>query len=128
VDSDDLSFYDRVGGLAFFERLVSAFYEGVEQDPILRPMYPEGDLSEARHRLALFLAQYWGGPPLYEQLRGHPRLRMRHVDYVITKKVRNAWLDHMRAALEREAGHLSDQDRREMESYLEMAAAGLRNR
>ncbi len=128
MESADISFYERVGGLAFFERLVNAFYEGVEQDPILRPMYPEGDLSEARHRLALFLTQYWGGPPLYEQLRGHPRLRMRHVDYVITKKVRNAWLDHMRHALEREAGHVSDQDRREMESYLEMAAAGLRNR
>ncbi len=128
MEKTEASFYERVGGLGFFERLVSAFYEGVETDPLLRPLYPEGDLTPARHRLALFLAQYWGGPPLYEQLRGHPRLRMRHVDYVITKKVRNAWLENMTRALDREGGELSEQDRHEMHAYLTMAANGLRNR
>jgi hemoglobin len=128
VEIIEQSFYDRVGGLGFFERLVGSFYEGVEADPLLRPLYPEEDLSAARHRLALFFAQYWGGPTLYEQLRGHPRLRMRHVDYVITKKVRNAWLGHMRSAMDREAKHLSEKDRKEMLEYLEMAANGLRNR
>jgi truncated hemoglobin YjbI len=53
---------------------------------------------------------------------------MRHVDYVITKKVRNAWLENMTRALDREAGELSEQDRHEMHAYLTMAANGLRNR
>ena len=48
--------------MPFFEALVGRFYEGVETDPILRPLYPEPDLAGARHRLTLFLAQYWGGP------------------------------------------------------------------
>lgn len=130
VDSVNISatsLYDRVGGLSFFERLVSAFYRGVEGDPLLRPLYPDEDLTVARHRLSLFLAQYWGGPPLYQQLRGHPRLRMRHIDYVITKKVRNAWLEQMREALRGEEAVLSAEDRAELDAYFEMAAAGLRN-
>ena len=53
----------RVGGMPFFERLVDAFYAGVATDDVLLPLYPEQpDLTGARHRLTLFLAQYWGGP------------------------------------------------------------------
>jgi hemoglobin len=77
------SVYERVGGMAFFERLVDRFYEGVADDPPLRALYPEEDLAGARHRLTLFLAQYWGGPRTYDQERGHPRLRMRHVPFAI---------------------------------------------
>ena len=52
-----------VGGMAFFESLVHRFYEGVADDPVLLPLYPEpDDLAPARRRLTLFLAQYWGGP------------------------------------------------------------------
>ena len=64
--------YVRAGGMAFFEGLVDRFYDGVEADPDLRPIYPEPDLAGARHRLTLFLAQYWGGPTTYDQERGHP--------------------------------------------------------
>ena len=72
----------RVGGMPFFERLVDAFYAGVATDDVLLPLYPEQpDLTGARHRLTLFLAQYWGGPTTYSDERGHPRLRMRHFPY-----------------------------------------------
>lgn len=96
--SDD--FYAKVGGEDFFKNLVTEFYKGIETDPILRPMYPEGDLQPAIHRLTMFLIQYWGGPDTYSQERGHPRLRMRHADFVINAQARDAWLKHMLAAVE----------------------------
>ena len=72
--------YERVGGAPFFERLVDAFYDGVANDEVLLRLYPEApDLTGARHRLTLFLIQYWGGPTTYSDERGHPRLRMRHM-------------------------------------------------
>lgn len=90
--------YDRLGGQPFFDRLVERFYAGVETDEVLRPMYPD-DLTESREHLALFLAQFWGGPPTYLEQRGHPRLRMRHVPFVIDQTARDAWLEHMADAV-----------------------------
>ena len=92
--------HDAVGGQAFFDDLVGHFYAAVAEDPLLRPLYPEADLGPAADRLAGFLAQYFGGPPLYSEARGHPRLRMRHAPYVIGAAERDAWLEHMLAAVE----------------------------
>ena len=94
------SLYDAVGGMGFFERLVDAFYEGVATDPVLLPLYREApDLSGARHRLTLFLAQYWGGPTTYSDERGHPKLRMRHMPFTVGPAQRDHWLAHMGAAV-----------------------------
>jgi len=83
-ESTALSLFSRVGGVSFFERLVDEFYRGVETDDVLAPLYPEyPDFSGARHRLTLFLTQYWGGPTTYMEERGHPRLRMRHMPFHI---------------------------------------------
>jgi hemoglobin len=94
------SFFDVVGGHETFRRLVHRFYEGVATDPLLRPMYPEEDLAGAEERLTLFLEQYWGGPGTYSQQRGHPRLRMRHMPFKVNPAARDAWLRHMRDAVE----------------------------
>jgi hemoglobin len=93
------SFFDQVGGHATFVKLTHAFYEGVANDPVLRPMYPEEDLEPARVRLQLFLEQYWGGPTEYSDTRGHPRLRMRHMPFRINAEARERWLVHMTAAI-----------------------------
>jgi hemoglobin len=69
--TDEISLYEAAGGMPFFEALIDRFYEGVAADPDLRPIYPEPDLAGARHRLTLFLAQYWGGPATYDLGRGH---------------------------------------------------------
>ncbi len=93
--------YDAVGGMPFFERLVGQFYDGVEGDEILAPLYPEApDFSGARRRLTLFLAQYWGGPGTYSEERGHPRLRMRHFPFPVGPRQRDRWLFHMTTAVE----------------------------
>lgn len=119
------SLYQRIGGEETFEQLVSHFYALVSQDPILRPMYPEDDLHGAAERLMLFLMQYWGGPHTYSELRGHPRLRMRHAQFLIDSKARDAWLRHMRSAVRELA--INDSDRQELWNYLEMAAHSLVN-
>src|SRR3954467_9286954 len=111
--------------MPFFEALVGRFYEGVEGDPILRPLYPEPTLDGARHRLTLFLAQYWGGPRTYDAERGHPRLRMRHAPFPIDSGARDRWLQHMRAALgETDAPPAAAAER---DRYLGMAADAMRN-
>jgi hemoglobin len=86
--------------MPYFEALVDEFYAGVADDEVLLPLYPEQpDLTGARHRLTLFLAQYWGGPTTYSDERGHPRLRMRHMPYPVGPLQRDRWLDHMGRAV-----------------------------
>ncbi len=116
--------FERWGGMPFFEALVERFYAGLAHDPLLRPMYPE-DLAEPRRHLALFLAQYWGGPDDFNRERGHPRLRMRHAPFVITTTEADAWLRHMTAAVD--GAGLTDEDRRVLLDYLDMAAHSLIN-
>jgi hemoglobin len=94
------SVYELAGGEKTFRLLVERFYAGVAADTLLRPIYPEEDLSGATERLTLFLVQYWGGPATYSELRGHPRLRMRHHPFAIGPAERDAWLRHMTAAVE----------------------------
>ncbi|MSY42106.1 MAG: globin, partial [Actinobacteria bacterium] len=67
----EISPYEALGGQEFFTELVANFYRRVAVDPILRPMYPDADLTEAERRLCLFLEQYWGGPKTYSDERGH---------------------------------------------------------
>ena len=121
---DHGSLYQRVGGLPAFQRLVYAFYRGVEHDPVLRPLYPPS-LDESREWLSLFLAQYWGGPPVYSERRGHPRLRMRHMPFRIGQPERDAWLAHMLAAID-EAG-IGEPERAEMQRYFDDASTFMIN-
>jgi hemoglobin len=121
----DQTFYDAVGGAQFFTDLVDGFYEGVETDSVLRPMYPEGDLADARRHLTWFFEQYWGGPKTYQEERGHPRLRMRHAEFVVDSDARDRWVKHMKASLDRMEmePHLRD----ELWTYLVSAAEFLIN-
>ncbi len=119
--------FDAAGGMPFFERLIGRFYDGVASDPALLDLYPvPDDLAAARHRLTLFLAQYWGGPNTYDEERGHPRLRMRHAPFAIGPDARDRWLSHMRAALDAEP--LPPTVREAFDGYFEMAAEAMRNR
>lgn len=120
-----MTLYEAVGGMPFFERLVARFYEGVADDPILRPLYPE-DLGSPTRHLTLFLAQYWGGPTTYDEERGHPRLRMRHAPFAVGPGERDRWLFHMRASVD--AVEPPASARHALLEYFEMAAEAMRNR
>ncbi|HEY2128948.1 MAG TPA: globin [Streptosporangiaceae bacterium] len=124
-ETPNQTFYEAVGGEETFRRLTHLFYQGVAADPQLRAVYPSKDLGPAEEHLRLFLIQYWGGPATYNELRGHPRLRMRHRHFVIGEAERDAWLRHMRAALD-EIG-LDPALDAQLWDYLVMAAHSLVN-
>jgi hemoglobin len=111
--------YDDVGGQAFFDDLIEGFYERVEADPVLRPVYPE-DLGPGKRSLALFLGQYWGGPTTYSEEKGHPRLRMRHAPFVIGRRERDAWFENMAAAVR--ASGATPEIEQQLLDYFTMAA------
>jgi hemoglobin len=119
------TFYEQVGGEDTFRRLVHRFYQGVADDPELRAMYPEEDLGPAEERLRLFLTQYWGGPRTYSDERGHPRLRMRHSPFRVDRAAHDAWLRHMRAAVD-DLG-LAPEHEKQLWDYLVYAAASMVN-
>jgi hemoglobin len=119
------SIYDLAGGEKTFRLLVERFYAGVAEDAVLRAVYPEEDLAGATERLTLFLIQYWGGPATYSELRGHPRLRLRHQPFVIGQAERDAWLRHMTAAVE--SLELAPEIRKALLDYFETASTAMIN-
>ena len=119
------SLFDAVGGEEFFVKLVDGFYEGIETDEVLRPMYVDQDLTESRRHLTLFLQQYWGGPSIYQAERGHPRLRMRHMPFVIDDDARDRWIYHMHASLSQI--EMDEALRDQLWTYLVSAAHSLVN-
>jgi hemoglobin len=120
------TFFDEVGGHPTFTKLVARFYEGVRDDPVLARLYPQDDWEGAETRLRGFLEQYWGGPTTYSQQRGHPRLRMRHAPFAIGAAERDAWLAHMRDAVD--SLELTPEQDATLWGYLEMAARSMQNR
>lgn len=119
------NFWREVGGRPTFEKLVRAFYEGVQTDEVLWPMYPQDDLEGAIQRLTGFLEQYWGGPGTYSEQRGHPRLRIRHNPFRVNPDARDRWLRHMRVAVE--GLGLSPLHETMLWDYLERAAHAMVN-
>jgi hemoglobin len=122
---DSGTFYEAVGGHETFRRLVHRFYQGVVDDPVLRPLYPDQDLRPAEERLRMFLEQYWGGPTTYSELRGHPRLRMRHAKFKVNPAAREHWLHHMRIAVE--SLQLAPEHHAVLWDYLQRAAHSMVN-
>ena len=118
--------FEAAGGDATFRLLARRFYGRVENDPLLRPMFPDEDLANAAENLALFLIQYWGGPPTYNEKRGHPRLRVRHQPFAIGQAERDAWMGHMKAAVE--SLDLVPAVRKALIDYFETASTAMINR
>jgi hemoglobin len=118
------SIYEQIGGAETLRRLVDYFYEQVEHDPLLRPMFPN-DMEPGKHRQYLFLVQYFGGPADYNRERGHPRLRMRHMPFPIGRAERDAWLGHMLAAID--AVGIGEPARNVMRNYFAQAADAMIN-
>lgn len=116
--------YERVGGRPFFDKLVEDFYEGVEAEELLRPLYPTR-LERSKNDLAEFLAQYWGGPQSYSERKGHPRLRMRHARFVIGWAEREAWMRCMTSAVE--ASGADAPTRHQLVEYFDMASTHMIN-
>lgn len=93
--------FERLGGQAGVRALVDKFYDLMDSLPeaaTIRPLHP-ADLSGSRDKLFKFLCGWLGGPPLYVQEYGHPRLRARHISFPIGTAERDAWMLCMERAL-----------------------------
>lgn len=123
--TDELPIYDLLGEDSL-AAIVAAFYRRVPGDDVLGPMYPEHDLEGAEHRLRTFLVYRFGGPQTYLKERGHPRLRMRHMPFVVDERARDRWMSLMMAAVD-EVG-VAPEHRDYLETFLGDIATFLRNR
>jgi hemoglobin len=115
--------YNRIGEKPI-QDLAHYFYQEVALNPTLRALYPE-DLGAAERRLYLFLLQVLGGPQTYLEERGHPRLRMRHMQWQIDPKMSEHWINTMHAALE--SVPFAHEDRKSLMGYFTQAANAMIN-
>ncbi len=100
--NEELSPYRRLGGEAEVKKLVDRFYELMDTLPeaaTIRALHPQ-DLTESNNKLFMFLSGWLGGPDLFQQVYGHPRLRRRHMPFAIDEAARDAWMLCMTKALE----------------------------
>jgi hemoglobin len=115
--------YTRIGEESI-QDLSKNFYLEVSKIPELRSLYPE-DLDAAERRIYLFLVQALGGPQTYSEERGHPRLRMRHMQWKIDSKMRSHWMNAMLHALDKV--HLEQEVREDLLQYFTQVANAMIN-
>jgi len=120
--------YDRIGGEPVLRRLVSRFYELMDTLPEaygIRKLH-QADLASAEEKLFLYLTGWLGGPQLYVEKYGHPRLRARHLPFPIATAEAEQWMLCMRQAM---AESIADEALRgELDQALDKLALHMRNR
>lgn len=119
-----LTYFEKIGNNKI-KKLIHDFYQGIRNDELLKPMY-KGDFEGAEERLYLFMIQYLGGPDTYNQQRGHPKLRMRHVVFPITEEAKEHWLNNMKMALDK--SEIDSSDKEFLWNYFQQTAEFLKNR
>jgi hemoglobin len=120
--------YERLGGETTVRHLVERFYELMDTLPeaaSVRRMHP-ADLSASKEKLFLFLSGWLGGPQLYLERYGHPKLRARHMPFAIGEAERDQWMLCMRRALQ-DLG-IAPELRDELEAAFFRTADFMRNR
>lgn len=101
ISHDTRSHYERIGGEATVRRLVRRFYQLMDELPEsygIRKLHP-ADLKTSEEKLFMFLSGWMGGPQLYVEKFGHPRLRQRHIHFPIGDAERDQWMLCMTRAL-----------------------------
>jgi len=118
-----LTYYERIGEEKI-KKLIRDFYKGIRKDELLSPMYKD-DFEGAEQRLFLFMVQYLGGPDTYNQQRGHPRLRIRHVHFPVTEEAKEHWLANMKKALDQ--SDIAPPEKEFLRNYFRQTATFLKN-
>ena len=94
--------YQLLGGEGVVRWLTDRFYDIMDSDPAVKPlrdMHPQ-DLAGSRQKLFMFLSGWLGGPSLYMEAFGHPRLRMGHMPFAVDEAARDQWMSCMRRAVD----------------------------
>jgi hemoglobin len=100
--------YEKIGGSQVIDQLVDDFYDIMATDPQAKDCFAthQGlDIHVSAEKLKAFLSGWTGGPQIYLEKYGHPRLRMRHSPFMIGSKEGEQWLLCMRKALVRSSIH-----------------------
>jgi hemoglobin len=122
--------YEQLGGEHVVRRLVDRFYDEMDARPEVKPLraqHPD-DLADSRDKLFWFMSGWLGGPPLYVQKKGHPRLRARHLPFVVDEAMRDQWMLCMRAALADVGAALPAETREKLDAALFQLADHMINR
>jgi hemoglobin len=83
--------YEWAGGAAAFRRLTEVFYDAVEHDEILAPVFSSMSPQHREH-VALWLGEVFGGPPRYtDELGGYPEMLRHHLGLGLTEEQRARW-------------------------------------
>lgn len=90
--------FEDLGGRENIEKVVDRFYDLIDQDPELRPIFPES-MEQGRARQKLFLEEWLGGEPRYTTDIGPWQLRRRHAPFRVTETGAIRWVGHMELAL-----------------------------
>lgn len=96
-----IEIYELMGREAAVRRLVDRFYDLMDEDPDyygIRKLHPQ-DLASSRQKLFMFLCGFMGGPSLYAEKYGEPRMRTRHMPFSIGISERDQWLSCMGRAM-----------------------------
>lgn len=118
--------FEEIGGSDRVRNLSDAFYDVIEEEsPSLRAMLP-ANTTKTREKFAMYLSGWLGGPPLYEEKWGHPRLRMRHMPFPIGTAEAEEWMRCMRTAMDRVG--ITGPLRSFLEERFEPLAMHMRNR
>ncbi len=120
--------YSRLGGETVLRQFVKQLYAFMDEAPEVAPVRQmhSADLSYAADRLFMFLSGMLGGPPLYMEAFGHPRLRRKHLSFSIGDEERDQWLRCAQHAADQLA--IDDAVRAELMSVLTRMADHLRNK
>ena len=93
--------YERIGGEAGVRKLVHRFYELMDELPEayqVRKLHPES-LAGSEQNLFEYLSGWFGGPTMYTDKKGHPRMRQRHAPYAVTPDAKDEWMLCMKQSL-----------------------------
>ena len=95
------SYFTRMGGETAVRQLVDRFYDLMDTLEAARGIRQihAADLSDARNKLFMFLCGWMGGPQLYIEKYGHPKLRQRHLPFRIGEAERDQWMLCMNQAM-----------------------------
>jgi hemoglobin len=127
-EAQQQSVYELIGGEARLRELVDRFYDLMDLEPEfagIRALHP-ASLEVSRDKLYWFLSGWSGGPNLYIERFGHPRLRARHLPFAIASGERDQWLRCMALAMQ-DVGVAEGLQERLMQSFFQ-TADWMRNR
>ena len=127
MDAQPTTPYELIGGDAGVRRLVDRFYDLMDASPeaaTIRRLHA-ASLKASRDKLYMYLTGWTGGPPIYVEKYGHPRLRARHLPFHISARERDEWLWCMDRALDEQA--IPDEVRGFLREKLHALADHMRN-